>query len=266
MLLAVDVGNTNLTLGVFRGSELISHWRLETDNGQTVDGWGILFRNLFDLAGLNFAEIGGIIVSSVVPQLNSSLEQMAIRYFHTKPLFVTENTDTGIAIRADNPSEVGADRIVNSSAAFAKHGGPCIAVDFGTAITFDAISDKGEYLGGVICAGIGIASEALFEKTARLPHIEIRDPGRVIGTNTVACLQAGLYYGTLAMLDGILERMMGELGGKAKVIATGGQAAIVCPASKYVEVIEDHLTLEGLRTIWERNRNGASGLAGDHRG
>jgi type III pantothenate kinase len=254
MLLAVDVGNTNLTLGVFRGDDLISQWRLETDDGQTVDGWGILFRNLFDLAGLNIAEISGIIVSSVVPNLNSSLEQMAVRYFKTKPLIVNENTETGIVIRADNPSEVGADRIVNSSAAFSKHGGPCIAVDFGTAITFDAISAKGEYLGGVICAGIGIASEALFEKTARLPHIEIRDPGIVIGTNTVACLQSGLYYGTLAMLDGILERMIAELGGKAKVIATGGQAPIVCPASKYVEAIEEHLTLEGLRIIWERNR------------
>ena len=253
MLFAVDVGNTNLTLGVNRNGKWVGQWRLKTDLAQTVDGWGVLFRNLFTLSGLDFADAGGIIVSSVVPQLDSSLDEMTKNYFGVSPLFVSHTTDTGLTIRADHPSEVGADRIVNSVAAYTRHGGPCIAVDFGTAITFDAVSAKAEYLGGAICAGIGIASEALFRRTARLPHIQIREPKSVIGSNTVASLQSGLYYGTLGMMEGILRRMKKELGPKTKVIATGGQARIVCPACPLVDEIDDNLTLEGLRIIWERN-------------
>ena len=255
MLFAVDAGNTHLTLGVYRGSDLVAHWRLKTDPSQSVDGWGVLFRNLFSLADLDIGEISGIIISSVVPQLNASLDETARRYLGTEPLFVTTDIDTGITVKTDNPSEVGADRIVNAVAAFSRYGGPCIVVDFGTAITLDAISSQGEYLGGAICPGIAIASEALFRRTARLPQIELLKPAKVIGSNTVASLQAGLYYGTLGMVDAILERMIEELGGAAKIVATGGQARVICPASRYIEEIDEHLTLEGLRIIWDKNRD-----------
>lgn len=259
MLLAVDVGNTNLTLGVHRGSEWIADWRLKTDTSQSVDGWGVLFRNLFLLADLNISEVSGVIISSVVPRLDSSLEQMSRHYLNARPLFVTAAIDTGITIRTDHPTEVGADRIVNSVAAFTRFGGPCISVDFGTAITFDCVSAAGEYLGGAICPGIGISSEALFRKTAQLPQIDVREPDKVIGTNTVAMLQSGLYYGTVGMVDSILERILAVLGKNSKLVATGGQAGAICPGSRYIKEIEENLTLEGLRFIWERNAPVSSG-------
>jgi len=277
MLFVLDVGNTNTVLGVFAHAEklgpsevdgeplhyerLLAHWRVATRQGSTVDEYGVLFRNLFSMASLEASAIRGIVISSVVPPLDPVLRQVCERYFNSKPLLIEPGVKTGMPVHYDNPAEVGADRVVNAVAAFEKYGGPCVIVDFGTATTFDCVSAKGEYLGGVICPGMGISADALFQRTARLPRVEIRKPARVIGTNTVGSLQSGLYYGYLGLVDGILELLLKEMGEDTKVLATGGLGSMIGTGSKYIKTVDDLLTLEGLRIIWERNVAARSGLA-----
>jgi type III pantothenate kinase len=254
MLLALDVGNSNITIGVFDGTKLVRHWRLRTVHEQTSDEWGILLRNLFDVGELDLDLVHGIIVASVVPPLDSTLASMSRQYFDRDALFVTCDTDTGLTILYDNPREVGADRIVNSVAALHKYGGPCVIVDLGTAITFDAVSEKHEYIGGLICPGIGMSVQGLFTKTARLPLVDFLEPGTVIGTNTVSSIQSGLYYGAIGMIDGIIERLTRELGAGTKAIATGGQAELIIRGSRFLRQVDPDITLEGLQLIWQRNQ------------
>jgi type III pantothenate kinase len=254
MLLVIDIGNTNTSLGVFDGERLATHWRLTTERSRTVDEWGVLTRNLFALAGLDFKSINAIAIASVVPPLNFTLKRMAEDYFHLTPLFVDHATDTGVPILYQPASDVGADRIVDAVAAIKKYGAPCIVVDFGTATTFDAINSKGEYLGGVITPGITISADALFERAAKLPRVEIKRPRKVVGSATVEAMQSGLYHGYVGLVDGILKRMIDEVGGTPRVIATGGLAPLIATGSEFIEQVDETLTLEGLRLVYERTR------------
>lgn len=252
MLLVIDVGNTNTSLGVYRGNDLLAHWRLTTNPSRTVDEYGVHARNLFELAHIDFKDIEAIAVASVVPPLNYTVRRMAEVYFHLTPLFIDHTTDTGLKILYEPASDVGADRIVDAVAAIARYGPPCIVVDFGTATTFNAINSAGEYVGGVITPGIMISSEALFSRTSKLPRVDIKRPRRVIGSSTIEAMQSGLYYGYAGLVDGVLKRMITEMGAKPNVIATGGLAPLIATGSEFIDKVDDTLTLEGLRLIYER--------------
>ncbi len=260
MLLVVDIGNTNTSLGVFDDESLVAHWRLTTERARTVDALGVLARNLFALTGFDFKSIGAIAIASVVPPLNFTLKRMAESYFHLTPLFIDHTVDTGLKILYEPPADVGADRIVDAVAAIHKYGSPCIVVDFGTATTFDAINSKGEYLGGVITPGITISADALFERAAKLPRVEIKRPQNVIGAATVEAIQSGLYHGYVGLVDGILRKMIDELGGTPRIIATGGLAPLIAKGSEFIETVDEELTLEGLQLVYERTRTDFSSV------
>lgn len=247
MLLAIDIGNTQLVLGIFKGDQLVHSWRVVTRRNQTFDEYAVLFRNLFELEGISSEDIEGMVISSVVPPLNKTFESLAKQYFSLDPLFIEATRQNLVPIPTYKPpADVGADRIVNAMAAFDLIGGPSIVVDFGTATTFDAISGKGEYLGGVIAPGISISAEALFSRASKLPRIEIRKPSKVIGDSTVGSMQSGLYFGYVGLVEGILGKMKGELG-EVQVLATGGLASLVAAATDAIDRVEEDLTLFGLR-------------------
>lgn len=259
MLLAFDVGNTNIVLGVFEGKELIKNWRLETDNRKSADEYGMLVHQLFSYEGLKMEEVDDIIISTVVPSVLYTLQHLARKYFDKKAIVIEPGVKTGLLIKYDNPKQVGADRIVNAVAAYAKYGGPLIIIDLGTATTFCAITDKAEYLGGTIAPGLKITSDALVEKTAKLPKVEIEEPGHVICKNTIQSMQSGLVYGHMGMVDYIVKKMKQELsehcGGKpVKVIATGGLATMISRGVDSIDAVDRMLTLEGLQIIYEKNR------------
>jgi type III pantothenate kinase len=251
-LLVVDAGNTNIVLGVYRGEELASSWRLATARERTADEYGILARQL--VGDALHASLEGAIVASVVPPLNSALKLMVQKYFDIEPMFVEPGVKTGIAIHVDNPLEVGADRIVNCAAAHHAYGGPTVIVDFGTATTFDVVTANAEFVGGVIAPGLNISAEALFSRAARLPRVDIRRPDRVIGTNTVVNMQSGIYFGYLGLVDGILARIKQEVPDLRKVVATGGLATLFAEDSEHIDEVDTDLTLRGLKIIYDRNR------------
>lgn len=257
MLLVIDVGNTNIVAGVIdKKHQIKTHWRFSTDRSKTADEFGILLCGTFGHSGIKMKDIDGIIISSVVPPVLIPVVHMCERYFGITPMIVGPGTKSGIAVHYDNPREVGADRIVNAAAAmdkFAKLGKPMIVIDFGTATTFDALLPNGDYLGGAISPGIGISSEALFSRTAKLPRIELLKPRKVICRNTVRSMQSGIMYGYVGLMEGIVNRMKKELGGEAYVIATGGFANSMAAESKMIDVVEPFLTLDGLRVLYEKN-------------
>lgn len=261
MLLAIDVGNTNTVLGLYRlatpeAPAVQTHcWRIATPVQRTLDELRMVLRGLFIMDGVDIASVTGVAVSSVVPPIDSLFREVIEKLFGVKPLFVEPGVKTGLPVLVDNPAEVGADRIVNCVAAFERYGGPTIVVDLGTATTFDVISQRGEYLGGAIAPGIGISADALFERAAKLGRVNIRKPGKVIGTNTVDHIQIGLYYGYIGLVDGICERMIAELATETKVIATGGFARMLAETSRTIRHVDENLTLDGVRLIYERNQD-----------
>lgn len=278
MLLALDVGNTNTTLGLYKANgevaepvatesgrgtaeklDLVAHWRVSTHRAQTVDEYGVFFVNLFEMHGMTPSQVTDIIIASVVPPVDSILRQVCQTYFKVEPMFVEPGIKTGMKMLIDNPTELGADRLADCIAAFEKYGGPCIVVDFGTATKFEVISERGEYLGGAIAPGLGISADALFSRAARLSRVDIKRPAKVIGTNTIGHLQSGIYFGYIGLVDGIIERILKEIGADPNkpphIIASGGLARMVAADSRYIQHIDDLLTLEGLRILFERNRS-----------
>ena len=253
MLLAIDIGNTNIAFGVFRHDALKGNWRLSTEGRKTADEYGALLLSLMGHSGITRHDLKGAIIASVVPQLTPVFKEALSRYFNIEALVVT-NENCGIPVLTDNPAEVGADRLVNAVAAYSERKKSLIVVDFGTAVTFDYVSEAGEYAGGIIAPGIGISSEALFKKTAKLPRVEPSRPARLIGRNTVESISSGVFYGFISLVDGIIERMMAEAGTGPEVVATGGLAPIVIGESKYVTVADEFLTLKGLRIIYDGKR------------
>ena len=258
MLLAIDVGNTNIVLGVFDRAELIQSWRLQTVRERTSDELGLLVDGLFAHSRIERVQIRGVIIGSVVPPLTGTIRHMAQRYFGVAALIVEPGVNTSMPILYENPAEVGADRIVNGIAAYERFGRsvsrPMVVVDFGTATTLDAITAKGEYLGGAICPGVQISADALFQRAARLPRVDVRKPKAVIGQTTVGAIESGLFYGYLGMVEAIVYRMTQELGGKATCVATGGLAPLIVPETQVFAAVEPDITLQGLRLIWERNQ------------
>ncbi len=258
MLLAIDIGNTNIVLGVFRGRDLVHSWRLATSRERTVDELGLMVTQLLERGGFPTSAIDGVVMASVVPPLTATMLEMSQRYIGPRPLNLEPGVVTGMPNLYDNPEEVGADRLVNGIAAVERYGrqrgSPLIVVDFGTATTFDAISAKGEYLGGVICPGIQISADALFQRAARLPRIDVRKPPEVIGRTTVGSMQSGLFYGYVGMVEGLVHRLRAALGGSAFCVATGGLAESIAPETTVVDAIDRDLTLHGLLILWERNQ------------
>ena len=254
MLLVVDVGNTQTKLGVYDAERLVVLWRLTTARARTADEYGMDARGLFALNGLDVGALTGVAIVSVIPVLHLAWQRVAEKYFACAPLVVDHTTETGMPVRYDPPSAVGADRIVNAYAAREKYGAPCIVADFGTATTFDAVNSAGEFVGGAIAPGIRTMADSLFDRAPRLPRVETARPPRVIGANTIGALRSGLYFGAISLADGILSRMRAELGGQPRIIATGGLAPLVAQGSDLIETVDDTLTLEGLRLIYERNK------------
>lgn len=257
MLLCIDIGNTNIVLGIYKGEDLAAHWRISTDHERMPDEYAMLLLSLFQHKGLSFRDVHDIIIASVVPPLTDKFEEVSRDYFNIEPLVVGAGIKTGIAIRYDRPQEVGADRVVNVAAAYRLYGGPACIVDFGTGTTFDALSARGEYLGGAIAPGIRIAAEALFQRTAKLPRIDLQRPPRAIGRNTVDAMRSGILFGYVGLVEGLVARFRQELGEDMRVIATGGLAELVARETPVIQFVDPWLTLKGLRLIYELNRGAA---------